>query len=85
MKHLEEHTLQIEKTLAMLGAIPSESDRLHRLLCRAWGDVEAVVFALPSASVEAAMRHDVAGDAVRVAVEGALRLVQDGAGVRVAR
>jgi uncharacterized damage-inducible protein DinB len=83
--HIEEHTLQVEKTLAMLGAVPSESQRLHRLLCRAWGDIEAIVFALPSAVAGAAMRHDVAGDAVRVAVEGALRLVRDGADASAAR
>jgi hypothetical protein len=83
--HMEEHTLQVEKTLTMLGAFPSESQRLHRLLCRAWGDIEAVVFALPSTAVGAAMRHDVAGDAVRVAVEGALRLVRDGAAASAAR
>jgi hypothetical protein len=81
--HLEEHTLQVEKTLAMLGAPIPESHRLHRLLCRAWGDLEAAVFALPAASVATASRHEVAGDAIRVAAESALTLVRDG--VRAAR
>jgi hypothetical protein len=78
--HLEEHTLQVEKTLATLGAPIPETDRLDRLLCRAWGDLEAVVFALPASAVAMASRHDVAGDAIRVTAQSALSLVRDGIG-----
>jgi hypothetical protein len=77
--HLEEHTLQVEKTLAMLGAATPEGHRLGRLLCRAWGHLEAVILALPAPMTETAASDEVAGDAIRVAVEGALALVRDGA------
>jgi hypothetical protein len=78
--HLEEHTLQVEKTLAMLGAPVPETARLHRLLCRAWGDLEALVLALPPDRAAVATSEEVAGGAIRVATEGALELVRDAAG-----
>ena len=77
--HMEEHTLQVEKTLASLGIVPRESHRLHRLLCRAWGDIEAIVLSLPADRVEEAASDRVAGDQIRVAVEGAHTLVRDAA------
>jgi DinB superfamily len=77
--HLEEHTLQVDKTLAMLGTSIAETHRLHRLLCRAWGDVEAVVFALPTHEASRAAADEVAGGSIRVATEGALALVRDAA------
>jgi DinB superfamily len=42
--HIREHTIQAEKTLALLGHIPSEPDRLVRLVLSAYGRAEAVVF-----------------------------------------
>ena len=42
--HLREHTIQVEKTLAMLGHAPTEPDRLTRLLMAAYGRAEATVF-----------------------------------------
>src|SRR5689334_4831825 len=42
--HIREHTIQIEKTLAMLGARQTEVDRLIRLVLAAWGRAEATVF-----------------------------------------
>ena len=77
--HMEEHTLQVDKTLAMLGVVDLEAHRLHRLLCRAWGDVEAVIFALSTPDARLAASDAVAGNAIRVAAEGALALVRDGA------
>jgi hypothetical protein len=77
--HMEEHTVQVDKTLAMLGAPIPEAHRLHRLLCRAWGDVEAVIFALSASDARMAASDAVAGNAIRVAAEGALALVRDGA------
>lgn len=42
--HIREHTIQVEKTLAMVGHVPSEPARLARLLLTAYGRAEAVVF-----------------------------------------
>ena len=42
--HLREHTIQVEKTLAMLGQDPTEVQRLIRLVLAAWGRAESVVF-----------------------------------------
>jgi hypothetical protein len=41
--HIREHTVQVEKTLAMIDHRPTENDRLVRLLLAAWGRAEAVV------------------------------------------
>jgi hypothetical protein len=76
--HMEEHTLQVDETLATLGVPVPEAHRLHRLLCRAWGDIEAAIFALSTPDARTAGSDPVAGDAIRVAVEGALTLVRDG-------
>jgi hypothetical protein len=78
--HLAEHTVQVDKTLVMLGAPIPETQRLHRVLCRAWGEIEAVVFALSAEDAERAASDAVAGGAIRVAAEGALALVGDAAG-----
>jgi hypothetical protein len=45
--HIREHTIQVEKTLVMLGVHPSEVDRLIRLVLGAWGRAEATVFGAP--------------------------------------
>jgi hypothetical protein len=42
--HTREHTVQVEKTLAMLGHMPTEVDRLIRLILAEWGRAEAVVY-----------------------------------------
>ena len=43
--HIREHTIQVEKTLAMLGHQPGEPARLARNLLAAYGRAEATVFA----------------------------------------
>jgi hypothetical protein len=43
--HIREHTIQVEKTLAMLGRQPSEVERVVRTILAAYGRLEAVVFA----------------------------------------
>ncbi len=78
--HLEEHTLQVEKTLVMLGATVPETARQHRLLCRAWGDLEALVLGLPPDAAALAASDEIAGGAIRVAPVGALELVRDATG-----
>ena len=42
--HIREHTVQVEKTLVMIGHTPTEVDRLIRLILAAWGQAEAVVY-----------------------------------------
>ena len=42
--HLVEHTLQVDKTLVVLGRTPREVQRLVRLIHAGWGRVEALVF-----------------------------------------
>ncbi len=41
--HIREHTVQVEKTLAMLGHRPSEVERLVRLILATYGRLEAVL------------------------------------------
>jgi hypothetical protein len=52
--HLQEHTVQVEKTLVMLRRTPPEAHRLLRLVLRAYGRAEATVYALPEHMAEAA-------------------------------
>ena len=42
--HFREHTIQVEKTLVMLGHTPTEVDRLIRLILAGWGQAEAAVY-----------------------------------------
>ena len=42
--HFREHTIQVEKTLVMLGHTPPEVDRLIRLILAEWGHAEASVY-----------------------------------------
>ncbi|MGZ9160921.1 MAG: DinB family protein [Candidatus Limnocylindrales bacterium] len=42
--HIREHTIQVEKTYAMLGHVPTEPARLARHVLAAYGRAEAVVF-----------------------------------------
>lgn len=45
--HLREHTIQVEKTLAMLGRQPTEVERIVRRVLEAYGRLEATAFARP--------------------------------------
>lgn len=47
--HIREHTIQVEKTLAMLGRVPTEPERLVRLTLAAYGRAEAVLLGQPDA------------------------------------
>lgn len=55
--HLQEHTVQVEKTLALLSRTPRETERLLRLVLRAYGRLEAAVFAVPQASRDIGRNH----------------------------
>jgi uncharacterized damage-inducible protein DinB len=50
--HIAEHTLQIDKTLVMLGRTPSEVQRLVRLIHAAWGRLEAQVVPMAAAALD---------------------------------
>jgi hypothetical protein len=52
--HIREHTIQVEKTLALLGRAPSEPERIARRVLEAYGRLEAAVFARPAAVMAAA-------------------------------
>lgn len=64
--HIQEHTVQVDKTLAMLGRQPREVERLVRLLHAGYGRLEAVVFAVPPIDLE---RAGVAGLVEQAAAE----------------
>jgi hypothetical protein len=47
--HIREHTIQVEKTLIMIGHTPTEVDRLIRMILAEWGRAEAVVYGFADA------------------------------------
>jgi hypothetical protein len=46
--HLREHTIQVEKTLAMLGREPTEVERISRISLGAYGNLEGSLLGLPA-------------------------------------
>jgi len=50
--HIREHTVQVDKTLVMIGRPMSEVERLVRLAAESYGRLEAMVFARPAADAE---------------------------------
>jgi uncharacterized damage-inducible protein DinB len=73
--HIAEHTVQIEKTLDMLGRRQSEAARLSRLVARAFGRLEAVAFYRPGADVATDVHTRVASELrdIRLTVVDALK------------
>jgi hypothetical protein len=61
--HIREHTIQIEKTLVMIGQTPTEVDRLIRLILAEWGRAEAVVYGLADGGEAAATLAEAAARA----------------------
>jgi hypothetical protein len=61
--HIREHTIQVEKTLAMLRRTPTEPERLARLTLAAYGGAESVVFGQPDADAAAGMIRAAVGEA----------------------
>jgi hypothetical protein len=56
--HIREHTIQLEKTLAMLGDVPDEPRRLTRHLLAAYGRAEAAAFGRrPGSATDAAIER----------------------------
>jgi hypothetical protein len=41
--HIREHTIQVDKTLAMIGRTPTETERLVRLIAGSYGRLEGLV------------------------------------------
>ena len=68
--HIREHSIQVEKTLALLGDVPTEPARLVRNMLAAYGRAESVVFG--RLGVDAAVARVVQGAAeARQAVHAA--------------
>lgn len=70
--HIEEHTVQIEKTLLMLGRSPSEVDRLVRLVHRAFGRMEAAAWGVPAEKIDGG-----AGSAIESAAAEVEQIAQE--------
>ena len=70
--HLREHTVQVEKTIAMIGHQPTEVDRLVRLILAAWGRAEAEVYGAPDADAPAQFLATAAANA-RVTTRDVIR------------
>jgi hypothetical protein len=73
--HLREHTIQVEKTLARLGRLPTEPERLIRLTLAAYGRAEAVVFGQPDAATAAEIVRAAVAEA-RETIAGARRAAE---------
>ncbi len=62
--HIREHTIQVEKTLVMLGRVPSEPERLVRLALGAYGRAESALLGqldpTDAAEIVAAAVHEAA-------------------------
>jgi hypothetical protein len=71
--HISEHTIQLEKTIDMLGRHRSEVDWLVRLLAASYGRLEATAFGRASAGEAAGIFDDVGAqlDALRVSIAAA--------------
>ncbi len=69
--HIREHTIQVEKTLALLGAVPDEPARLVRHVLATYGRAEAAVFG--RTAVEAAAERLALAAAEGRAAMGAAR------------
>jgi hypothetical protein len=67
--HLQEHTVQLDKTLVLLGRQPTEAARLVRLVNRAYGRLEMRVFPGPAGEDALAMVAAAAADGRRIAAE----------------
>jgi hypothetical protein len=67
--HIREHTIQVDKTVAMLGVQLTEVDRLIRLVLAAWGRAESTVFGAPEDEAALAIFARAAAEARATATE----------------
>ena len=72
--HIREHTVQVDKTLAMIGWMPREVDRLIGLIHAAYGRLEAAVYAVPTDVLESTEED---GRTPAVIVEDALASAEE--------
>jgi hypothetical protein len=80
--HIREHTIQVEKTLAMIGRTATEAERLARLAGSTYGRLEASVFGRPAVDVE---RPLASGESAASILEGtAVEAAKTAASVRKA-
>ena len=77
--HIDEHTIQIDKTLDWLGYQPTEPARIARALLAAWGRLEARIFPVPPAGTEAAVSEILERMAAELTADA--RSVREAAGV----
>ena len=78
--HLREHTVQVEKTLAMLEREPREVERLVRLVMAAWGRLEATAFIVDLADSVATTIDKAVAEAEDAVDEVARAVGAEGAG-----
>jgi hypothetical protein len=79
--HIREHAIQVEKTLARLGRVPTEPERLVRHLLATYGRAEAVAFVRRDADAAAEQVAKSAAEAretIRAAREAAEAPTADG-------
>ena len=74
---MREHTVQVEKTLAMLGRPTSEVERLVRLIAGAYGRLEEGLYMWPATD-------DSLADALAMAESAAAGVAADASTVRAA-
>ena len=67
--HLREHTIQVEKTMVMIGHTPTEVDRLIRLVLAEWGRAEAVAYGYPDGAAGISVLVAAAAEARATAAE----------------
>jgi len=72
--HMREHTVQVEKTLAMLGRQPGEPMRLLRLIYAALAEAEGATIGAPLAGAE---RHSAVAAAIAKRAEEIAAIVDD--------
>jgi hypothetical protein len=78
--HIREHTVQVDKTLAMLGQPTSEVERLVRIVAATYGRLEALVFARSDEVI--ARPFESGGSAAAVLEAGAREVAQLAQSVR---
>jgi DinB superfamily len=85
--HIREHTIQVDKTLAMLGHVPTEVERLVRLVASAYGRLEANAFGFAPELLDASGTSSRAASAVldhvSEALEGAAHSLPSAAEARI--
>jgi hypothetical protein len=64
--HIREHTIQVDKTLAMLGRDPTETDRLVRLIVATYGRLEARFVGRQPDELERPLRGSTGSSAVAI-------------------